>query len=103
MVVHGPSKIGAQWTDDLVRYALERFHRRHLRTPTLREVRAGIDDLPSYATIRRRYGSYGAMLRTHGYLVRPRGGQHGRTCNLLRDEHGLFLPRTPDDVSTFLA
>ena len=34
------SKAGGRWTDDLVAYGLDVFHRRHLRTPTVRELRA---------------------------------------------------------------
>jgi hypothetical protein len=76
LIVHGPSKSGFRWTDSMVGYALDRFHRRNLRTPTVREVKAGIDDLPSYATIQRRYGNVGNMLRQHGYRVRTPGGRH---------------------------
>jgi hypothetical protein len=76
---HGGSKIGSWWTHELVGYALDCFHRQYLRAPTQREIRAGIDELPSYATIRRLYGSLGAMLRFHGYRVRPRGRQPGRS------------------------
>jgi hypothetical protein len=86
------SKAGGAWDDRLISYALDRFHRRHLRTPTLAELRAGVDDLPSYATIRRRYGSAGAMLRAHGYRVRSPGGQPGRTFVPPRDQRGRFAP-----------
>lgn len=90
---HGRSKVGVCWTDELVAYALDRFHRRHLRTPTLRELKAGVEDLPSYTTIRRRYGSAGARLRQHGYRVRRPGGQPGRRCDLERDALGKFRSR----------
>lgn len=70
---HGGSKIGCWWTHELVGYALDRYHRRHLRIPTVREVRLGIDELPSYATVCKMYGSFGRMLRHHGYRVRARG------------------------------
>jgi 2-phospho-L-lactate guanylyltransferase (CobY/MobA/RfbA family) len=92
---HGRSKAGTAWTHELVAYALERFHSRQLRTPTLRELRAGLDDLPSYSTIKRMYGSAGTMLAFHGYRVRAAGGQRGRVCTLDRDAAGLFLPRRP--------
>lgn len=91
---HGGSKIGSWWTPELVAYALDRFHRQHLRTPTAQEFRAGLDDLPSLATIRRLYGNIGNMLRHHGYRVRSRGGQPGRLCGLERDAKGLFLPKS---------
>jgi hypothetical protein len=92
-VPHGRSKMGAEWTFELVAYGLDRFHKRHLRTPTVKELREGVDDLPSYATIRRRYGSAGRMLRRHGYRVRNAGAQPGRPCLLKRNEKGLFLPK----------
>ncbi len=90
---HGRSKAGTRWTHELVAYGLDLHHRRHLRTPTIRELRAGIADLPSYATIRRLYGSAGNMLHVHGYRVRTPGGQPGRTCMPIRDDRGRFLPR----------
>ena len=89
---HGRSKVGAEWTDALVAYALDLFHRRNLRTPTVRELRAGVDGLPSYATVKRRYGTAGKMLASHGYRVRHRGGQPGRLFVPTRDEAGRFIP-----------
>jgi hypothetical protein len=89
---HSRSKAGTVWTHALVAYGLDRFHRRHLRTPTQRELRAGIDDLPSYATMQRMYGSFGRMLAAHGYAVRPLGGRTGVACRLARDARGRFLP-----------
>lgn len=86
------SKAGSRWTHELVGYALDRFHRRHLRTPTALELRHGIADLPSHPTIRRMYGSMTNMYRYHGYRVRPVGGQPGRDCTLERDPQGRFLP-----------
>jgi hypothetical protein len=86
------SNAGGRWTHELVAYALDHFHRRHLRTPTVRELRRGVEGLPSHATIRRMYGSVGRMYRAHGYRVRPAGGQHGRPSVLARDELGRFLP-----------
>jgi hypothetical protein len=90
---HGRSKAGAVWTDELVVYALDRFHRRNLRTPTLAELKTGVDEMPSYATIRRRYGSAGHMLGVHGYLVRSTGGQLGRLFLPDRDSQGRFLAK----------
>jgi hypothetical protein len=87
------SNAGSTWDHTLIGYALDRFHRRYLRTPTLVELRGGIEDMPSYATIRRRYGSAGAMLRAHGYRVRDRGGQPGRAFLPARDATGRFVAR----------
>lgn len=88
------SKAGTAWTHDLVGYSLDRFHRRNLRTPTVRELRAGVPGLPSHATVRRLYGNASKMLQAHGYAVRPPGGQPGHACwTTLRDERGLFVSR----------
>ncbi len=87
----GWSNAGGEWNDELVAYALDLYHRRHLRIPTVRELRAGIDDLPSHATIRRMYGCASAMYQRHGYRPRRRGGQPGRSTNLPRDGAGRFL------------
>ena len=86
------SKAGTRWTTLLVEYALDRYHRRHLRVPTSAELRAGVADLPSYSTIRRLYGCASRMYAEHGYRVRTAGGQPGRRLTLERDERGRFLP-----------
>ena len=75
---HGGSKIGYSWTHELVAYGLDRYHRKHLRMPTANEIRAGIAELPSYATICKMYGSAGRMFRYHGYRVRRPGWQARR-------------------------
>ena len=89
------SKAGTAWSDELVAYALDRFHRRHLRTPTVRELKHGVPGLPSHATIRKRYGNASNMLKAHGYAVRPRGGQPGHPCWwTARDERGRIVSRS---------
>lgn len=89
------SKAGGRWTPELVGYALDCYHRRNLRTPTVRELRAGVPGLPSHSTIRRLYGNASTMLRAHGYRVRAHGGQPGHACwATLRDERGLFVSRS---------
>ncbi len=87
------SNAGTGWNDELVGYALDLYHRRHLRVPTVRELRAGIDDLPSHATIRRMYGCASGMYQRHGYRARKRGGQPGRRTDLPRDVAGRFLSK----------
>ena len=86
------SKAGGRWTDDLVAYGLDVYHRRNLRTPTVRELRAGVEGLPSHATIRRLYGNASTMFQRHGYLVRASGGQPGHPCwTRARDDRGCFV------------
>jgi hypothetical protein len=91
------SNAGGRWSKELVAYALDRYHRRNLRTPTVRELRAGVAELPSHATIRRMYGSASRMYEEHGYRVRKRGGQPGRRTTLARDSFGRFVPRAVSD------
>ncbi|HVC86267.1 MAG TPA: hypothetical protein VNC40_02455 [Gaiellaceae bacterium] len=88
------SNAGSRWSTELVDYALDWYHRRHLRVPTVRELRAGVDGLPSHATIRRMYGCASHMYEEHGYRARKRGGQPGRATTLPRDPCGRFLPRS---------
>jgi hypothetical protein len=92
----GPwSRAGTRWTDELVAYALDRFHARHLRTPTLRELRAGAEGLPSHATIKRMYGNAAEMFKRHGYRPRQPGAQSGTTLRVKsRDSRGRFLPNS---------
>jgi hypothetical protein len=89
------SKAGGRWTHDLVEYGLDLFHRRNLRTPTVRELRSGVDGLPSHATIRRLYGNATTMFSHHGYLARRPGGQPGHPCwTQRRNQRGWFVPST---------
>src|SRR5436853_7872594 len=67
------SNAGSRWTAELVAYALDRYHRRHLRMPTVREIRAGVEGLPSHAIIRRRYCCGTRLSETPGTRVRPPG------------------------------
>lgn len=90
----GWSKAGGRWSHELVGYALDVFHRRNLRTPTVRELREGVPGLPSHATIRRLYGNASTMLAAHGFRVRPPGAQPGHRCRATRSESGRFVSRS---------
>ncbi|SRR5215831_10338507 len=92
------SNAGSRWTRELVAYALDRYHRRNLRTPTVRELRNGVEGLPSHATIRRMYGSVSRMYQSHGYSVRSRGGQPGRRTTLERDALGRFVSKHKEET-----
>jgi hypothetical protein len=84
------SKCGSRWTHELIAYALDQFHKQHLRTPTVAELRSATAGLPSHPTVRRMYGCAGNMYRAHGYLARPAGGQLDVDYHDLRDEYGRF-------------
>jgi Homing endonuclease associated repeat len=61
-------------------YALDLFHRRHLRAPRAKEWQRASDDNPSCRTIQARYGSWNAFLEACGYRSRRPGGQPGHHC-----------------------
>jgi hypothetical protein len=62
-----------QWDRATVLYALELWHRRHLRPPAAWEwARAGIDH-PSRSTVARLFGSWNRGLRAAGFRVRGGG------------------------------
>jgi hypothetical protein len=91
------SNAGSRWTHELVAYALDLYHRRHLRTPTVRELKEGVEGLPSHATIVRMYGNVTTMFRRHGYKTRERGGQPGHPCwTELRNDRGHFIAARAD-------
>ena len=71
----------------------------NLRTPTVRELRAGVDGLPSFATIVRLYGTTSSMFLRHGYQPRRHGAQGRSARNHLlmeRDAYGRFAGRRLD-------
>jgi hypothetical protein len=66
----------------------------------LRELRTGIDNLPSFATIKRMYGNAGRMFETHGYRRRSPGAQPGTTDRIYgRDTKGRFVPKAATESS----
>ena len=98
----GWSKAGGRWTHELVGYALDHFHRLHLRTPTVRKLRAGVDGMPSFATIVRLYGTTSAMFLRHGYRPRRHGAQGRSARNHLlmeRDAAGRFAGRRRNEAA----
>jgi hypothetical protein len=79
-----------RWTHELVIYALDLHHRRHLRTPTKREwVAAGVDH-PCVMTVRRLFGSWNAAIEAAGFVPRGPGGP--RYGPRRRDQRGRLLP-----------
>jgi hypothetical protein len=77
----GPRR-GLRWTPELIVYAIELWHRQHLRLPTTDEWdRAGVNH-PSRVTVIRRFGSWNAGMAAAGFRPRPPG--HRRTPSVRR-------------------
>jgi Homing endonuclease associated repeat len=86
----GP-RSGFRWTPELIVYAIDLHHRRHLKLPSKRDwVRAG-EDHPSLQTVRRAFGSWSAAVAAAGF--RPRGPGGARFVTRARcSETGRWLP-----------
>jgi hypothetical protein len=68
----GPRQ-GFRWTEELIVYAIDLWHRSHLRTPTVEEWETAGDNHPSRATVQRRFGSWSAAMRAAGFRPRSQG------------------------------
>ena len=79
-----------RWSRELVVYAIDLHHRRHLRAPTKREWITAGDDHPCVMTVRRLFGSWNAAIAAAG--LRPRGPGGPRYGPRRRDELGRLLP-----------
>lgn len=68
----GPRE-GFRWDRETIAYAIELWHRRHLRTPTVAEWEQAGPDHPCRATVQRVFGSWSAAMRAAGFRPRGRG------------------------------
>lgn len=73
----GPRE-GFRWTRESIIYAIELWHRKHLRIPTTDEWDAAGPDHPSRVTVIRRFGSWNAAMEAAGFRPR-RPGERMRT------------------------
>lgn len=62
----GP-RSGFRWTKENIVYAIDLWHRRHLRPPTAREWKSAGDDHPSAPTVRRVFGTWNRAIRASGF------------------------------------
>jgi Homing endonuclease associated repeat len=68
----GPRE-GFRWSDELIVYAIDLWHRRHLRIPTVKEWERAGPDHPSRQTVQRTFGSWSAAIRAAGFRPRRQG------------------------------
>ena len=66
----GP-RAGFRWTPELILYAIDLWHRRHLQTPTQDDwERAGADH-PCRLTVLREFGTWNAAIRGTSVMCAP--------------------------------
>ena len=68
----GPRK-GFTWNRASIIYAIDLWHRRHLKTPTVAEWESAGPDHPCRQTVQRVFGSWSAAMRAAGFRPRGRG------------------------------
>lgn len=68
----GPRK-GFTWNRASIIYAIDLWHRRYLKTPTVAEWESAGPDHPCRQTVQRVFGSWSAAMRAAGFRPRGRG------------------------------
>jgi hypothetical protein len=83
---------GFTWDRQTILYAIDLWHKRHLKTPTVAEWEAAGSDHPCRQTVQRTFGSWNAAMRAAGFRARPRGRPrnpwHRNRCS----QTGRWLP-----------
>jgi hypothetical protein len=94
----GPRR-GFRWTPELILYAIELWHRQHLRIPTTDEWDRADANHPSRVTVIRRFGSWNAAMRAAGF--RPRGPGQRRTPSVRArcETTGRFIAASAPSLS----
>jgi Homing endonuclease associated repeat len=87
----GPRQ-GFRWTPELILYAIELWHRQHLRIPTTDEWdRAGANN-PSRVTVIRTFGSWNAAMAAAGFRPRGPGQRRAPSVRARCAVTGRFIP-----------
>jgi hypothetical protein len=76
-VVRSGPRSGYRWTHQNIVYAIELWHRRHLRAPAVSDWERAGRDHPTRHTVQRVFGSWNSAIRAAG--LRPRKPGEART------------------------
>jgi len=83
---------GFRWNRDSIVYAIDLWHRRHLKTPTVAEWERAGNDHPCRQTVLRVFGSWSAAIRTAGFRPRGRGTPRDPWQRARCAQTGRWLP-----------
>jgi hypothetical protein len=87
----GPRE-GFHWTSELIVYAIELWHRQHLRTPTTDEWDRAGPNHPSRVSVIRRFGSWNAAMAAAGFRpARRANGERRASVGVAPTPAGSFL------------
>jgi Homing endonuclease associated repeat len=64
---------GFDWDKQTIVYAIDLWHRQHLKTPTVADWEKAGEDHPCRQTVQRVFGSWSAAMRAAGFRPRGRG------------------------------
>jgi hypothetical protein len=82
---------GFRWTAETIAYAIDLWHRKHLRTPTVNEWEAAGPNHPCRQTVIRVFGSWNAAMVAAGFRARGRGVSRGPWQRRRCPETGRWL------------
>ncbi len=87
----GPRE-GFRWNRESIVYAIDLWHRRHLKTPTVAEWERAGHDHPCRQTVLRVFGSWSAAMRSAGFRPRPPGTPREPWHRVRCEQTGRWLP-----------
>ncbi len=93
-VVRPGPREGFRWTPETIAYAIDLWHRRHLRTPTAAEWEQAGPNHPSRQTVLRRFGSWNAAIRAAGFRPRAQGQPRSRAARPRCPRTGRWVARS---------
>jgi len=83
---------GFRWDRETIVYAIDLWHRRHLKTPTVAEWETAGSEHPCRHTVQRVFGSWNAAIKAAGFRARRRGEPKGTWTRRRCPETGRWLP-----------
>jgi hypothetical protein len=87
----GPRE-GFRWDRETIVYAIDLWHRAHLKTPTVAEWETAGREHPCRHTVQRVFGSWSAAMRAAGFKPRRRGEPKDTWTRRRCPETGRWLP-----------